>query len=267
MKAALEANTTISSWAVDLTAAVLVQLHPDSDHNDETKRGWIAGWKEGGWGTLGLDLGPPEAKFGPSCVTGSLLATGSDNDKNVFAKFRLPAHPVVHRASIGLAMLTDMEEDACLASLVQRGKAYRGMRDGLLKLVETPVEVEGRKGSMRERRAWEVADVLSRVLSRATALDLGKEKTCAVVPLYERLEHSVDQRGENVKLVYDEGDEDGDEGDVLIVALRDIAVGEAITRNYDNAPSLEGDTADGALRLLLQFGLPPNAWKTSKDKD
>jgi hypothetical protein len=48
--------------------------------------------------------------------------------------------------------------------------------------------------------------------------------------------------------------------DVLLVATREIAVGEAITRDYNDAPRLKECRSDGALRLLLQFGLPPEAW-------
>lgn len=39
-----------------------------------------------------------------------------------------------------------------------------------------------------------------------------------------------------------------------------IERGEAITRDYFSAPQLPGDSSSGALRLLLQFGLPPKAW-------
>jgi len=133
------------------------------------------------------------------------------------------------------------------------GEAYRAMRDALLTLVGTPTE---RKGSMRERRCWDVADTLSKVLSRATTIRLDEDVlTHAVVPLHERLSH-CDSKGTNTKLIAD-----GDE--ILLVATRDIAVGEAITRNYSEAPQLDGDISEGALRLLLQFGLPPSAWPQS----
>jgi len=277
-------NARVFSWAVDLTAVVLVALHhhpATTNGSSSSTKEWISGWKEGGWATSGSDLGPPEAKFGSSSCTGSLLSTGSDNDHNVFAKFRLPAHPVVHRASIGLALLTGATETECLKALVARGRCYRGLRDALLGLVEEPVWGEvGRKGSVREMRAWDVADCMSRVLSRVSMvnLDAGGECTAAVVPLYERLAQNVDGRGANVKLVYsssnavqdgdtdtdtDTDDEEEEEGSVWMVATRDIAVGEAITREYADAPRLEEDTSDGALRLLLQFGLPPDSWTTS----
>ena len=56
----------------------------------------------------------------------------------------------------------------------------------------------------------------------------------------------------------------GDE--VWLVATRDIAGGEAITRNYAPSPQLLNDQAEGALRLLLQFGLPPKSWPKSDAK-
>mmetsp|Transcript_13504 Transcript_13504/g.35886 ORF Transcript_13504/g.35886 Transcript_13504/m.35886 type:complete len:118 (-) Transcript_13504:304-657(-) len=98
--------------------------------------------------------------------------------------------------------------------------------------------------------------MLSRVLSRATTLALdGEGASCAIVPLHERLAHSG-PRGENVKLVCDPVDGEH----VLLVATRAIGAGEELTRDYDEAPRLPGDETDGALRLLVQFGLPPAAW-------
>ena len=248
------------SWATELTAAAVAALHPSSAKLEgsegefaDAKRRWVGGWESGGWGTNGADLGPPEADWGSKCVTGSLLATGSDNDHNIYAKFRFPCHPVVHRAALGLALLTGADEGDSLSALRCRGEAYRAMRDALLTLVGTPTE---RKGSMRERRCWDVADTLSKVLSRATTIRLDEDVlTHAVVPLHERLSH-CDSKGTNTKLIAD-----GDE--ILLVATRDIAVGEAITRNYSEAPQLDGDISEGALRLLLQFGLPPSAWPQS----
>ena len=67
--------------------------------------------------------------------------------------------------------------------------------------------------------------------------------------------------GENTKLVgKDPVGREGGDADVLLVATRDIAEGEGLTRDYTRAPRLPGDTSDGPLRLLLQFGLPPAAW-------
>mmetsp|Transcript_46278 Transcript_46278/g.54086 ORF Transcript_46278/g.54086 Transcript_46278/m.54086 type:complete len:276 (-) Transcript_46278:62-889(-) len=258
------------TWATELTAATLVDLHPTlaelaTDKKElssvvQSKQRWIQSWVAGGWATHGSDLAPPEAQFRSRCTTGSLLSTGSDNDANIYAKFRLPCHPAIHRAAVGLAFLTNMGEkgeEECRKALARRGAVYRSMRDALLPLVLEPTERD-RLASMRERRAWDVADVVSRMLSRATLLQLpgakGEVTTPAVVPLHERLAQ-CDERGENVKLIADDGGMQ-----LLLVATRDIEQGEDLTRDYTTAPRLVGDETEGALHLLLQFGLPPNAW-------
>ena len=258
--ASAAANATIFSWATDLTAAALyasnVDLNTDDDSDDkisQAKKSWIQNWIDGGWATDSIDLGPKDVRWGAKDLTGTLMATGSDNDHNIYAKFRMPCHPVLLRASMGLKLLTGADEDSCREALQCRGKAFRGMRDALQTLVATPTE---RKGSIRERRAWDVSDMLSRVLSRATTLQLddGNNQSegdyYCIVPVHERLSHSLK---ENTKLV-------ACDDEIFLVALRDIPRGEQITRDYTKAPQLEGDTSDGALRLLLQFGLPPNAW-------
>lgn len=174
--------------------------------------------------------------------------------------------PVVHRAGIGLSLLTRADKNAALNALTQRGFAYRAMRDALIPLVASPTERP--KGSNRDKRAWDVADTLSRVLSRATTLQLveGAGETCAVVPLHERLAH-CDARGENCKLVGIDPRDASAGTDVLLVATRDIAAGEPITRDYTLAPRLPNDTSEGALRLCLQFGLPPKAWGLALGED
>ena len=94
----------------------------------------------------------------------------------------------------------------------------------------------------------------------------------AVVPLHERLAH-CDARGPNAKLVgrdptAESADEarSADEPAVLLVATRAIERGEAVTRDYEAAPRLAGDETSGALRLLLQHGLPPSAWPAGWDE-
>jgi len=248
------------SWATVLTGAALSTLHSDPEHPGKA---WIEQWESGGWATNSSDLGPEGVRWGASDVTGSLLATGSDNDKNIYAKFRFPCHPVVHRAGLGLAALTRADKTAALDALVCRGSAFRTMREALSPLVATPTP--RRLGSVRERASWDVADMLSKVLSRATELQIAGppddgSPTCAIVPLHERLAH-CDARGENCKcLGCDPRDDVNGASTVLLVATRDIEPGEEITRDYTLAPRLPGDQSDGALRLLLQFGLPPKAW-------
>jgi hypothetical protein len=253
------------SWAAELTAAALLALHPTDAEPDRwasARREWIGAWVTGGWATDNSDLGKEGVRWGASDVTGSLLATGSDNDKNIYAKFRFPCHPVVHRAALGLSGLVNVSKADALAVLEERGRAYRAMREALIPLVTSPTARA--KGSVRDRRSWDVADALSRVLSRATYLQLGESGaggrlSCAVVPLHERLAQ-CDGRGENAKLVGLDPLEVGGGEHVLLVASRDIAQGEPITRDYDQAPALSGDSSTGALRRLTQFGLPPAAW-------
>ena len=242
--AADKAKEPYDCWAAELTAAALLQ----------TGDSWISSWDHGGWATNNEDLGRPGVRWGADDVTGSLLATGSDNDKNIYAKFRFPCHPVVHRAGLGLAALTKTDRKVALEALIQRGTAFRAMRDGLIPLVEEPRDYG--RGSLRDRRSWDVADALSKVLSRATVLE---DDGHVIVPLHERLAH-CDERGENAKLVGRDPRDESDGSTVLLVATRDIAAGEAITRDYNIAPRLPLDESDGPLRLLLQFGLPPKAW-------
>ena len=159
---------------------------------------WVSGWTSGGWATHGSDLGAPDARFGQMDVTGNLMATGSDNDHEIYRKFRMDCHPCVNRAGVGLAALVNASPTDARSALVCRGAAYRAMVDDLLPRVLTPSARE--KGSARERRAWDVADMLSRVLSRATTLQIGGRGGAAIVPIHERL-GNCDGRGENVKLV------------------------------------------------------------------
>jgi len=194
------------------------------------------------------------------------MAVTCDRHRSIYAKFRFPCHPVVHRAGLGLAQLTGVKKGVALEALQCRGRAFRAMRDALIPIVETPTP--RLRGSLRDRRSWDVADALSRMLSRVTAVELdGGMPVYAVVPLHERLAH-CDARGENSKLV---GRDPRDGGnvtkEVVLVATRDIAAGEAITRDYTLAPRLPDDpSGDGPLRLLLQFGLPPSAWPPSQPR-
>ena len=60
---------------------------------------------------------------------------------------------VVHRAALGLAMLTGADKQACIDALVTRGTSYRGMVDALLPLVAAPSPRP--RGSNRERKTGE----------------------------------------------------------------------------------------------------------------
>jgi hypothetical protein len=263
----VEAGQLPPQWAAELTAEALLRSSALSSRPGVCPDGitWQHG---GGWATDGADLGGEDVRWGQRDVTGSLLATGSDNDANIYAKFRFPCHPVVHRAGVGLAALTGVtSSQAAIDALVLRGTCYRAMLEQMLPLVHEPTGRWGR-GSVRERRAWDVADTLSRVLARATALHLDSDPdaapTSAVAPLHERLAH-CGSRGENTRLVgrdpHAGSSAGGAEADVLLVATRAIPRGEPLTRDYNLAPRLPGDPTEGALRLLLQFGLPPAAWR------
>ena len=261
-------NARNITWATELTAVALTSLHPTEDEklssgsNKEynpsqiIKQEWIKSWNTGGWGNPD-DLGPD---ISSDCV-GTLLATGSDNDKNVFAKFRMPAHPAIFKASMGLGLLTKCTEDDAREALTARGFTYRSMRDALEPLVLKSTE-RASKGTVRDKRCWDVADTLDRVLSRATTFQLENNDgsttdTCAVVPIHERLGHSLNENSKLVSI--------GDE--ILLVATRDLEAGEQITRDYTAAPRLLNDESlkGSALHLLLQFGLPPSAWPGSSE--
>jgi len=267
--AAVEANAKEvceglrATWVTELTAAALMRSSVLSlSSQPEDGIFWSSG---GGWATDAADLGGEGGRWGARDVIGTLMATGSDNDKNIYAKFRFPCHPVVHRAGIGLAALTGTKEGDARDALVLRGKCFRAIREALIPLIEEPTTRWGR-GSARDRRSWDIADTLSRVLSRATLVDLADDgvPTAAIVPLHERLAH-CDSRGENAKLVGRDpsgavsGAASGRD-DVLLVATRPIQQGEPISRDYEMAPRLPCDESSGALRLLLQFGLPYAAW-------
>ena len=83
------------TWATGLTAVTLAALHPTEDEitasgdtdAQQIKKAWIQSWKSGGWGSP-IDFGPDIA----GDVVGTLITTGSDNDHNIYAKFRMPCH-------------------------------------------------------------------------------------------------------------------------------------------------------------------------------
>jgi len=250
------------TWATELTAVTLAALHPteeevasgstDSD-SMKIKQDWIQSWKSGGWGSVD-DLGPDIA----GDVVGTLLTTGSDNDHNIYAKFRMPCHPALMKASFGLEFLTKCTEKEARAALTQRGFTYRSMRDALEGLVLESTE-RTKKGTKRDKRCWDVGDSLDRVLARATTIQLDGDETTmshVIVPIHEHLAHSLNANSKLVSI----------DNEVLLVATRDIEAGESITRDYTLAPRIDGDDDDELtpLQLLLHFGLPPSAWPKAK---
>ena len=246
------------TWATELTAAALAVLHPTEEEMDgltvQTKKEWVQSWKTGGWGSTS-DLGPDIAA---DLVGPSLLTTGTDNDHNIYAKFRMPCHPTNFKAALGLKLLTKCSDEDAIKAMATRGFTYRSMRDALNELVFMPTE-RVNKGTLKDKRCWDVADTFDRVISRATTLELENTDNTispshAIVPIHELLSHSLN---ENTRLV-------SVPDEVLLVATRDIEPGEPITRNYVlDAPRLKCDDESlkgTALDLLLQFGLPPSAW-------
>lgn len=261
------------TWATELTAVTLAALHPTEEEiialsgkstNDaiinvqQVKKAWIQSWKSGGWGSE-TDLGDIAGD-----VVGTLITTGSDNDHNIYAKFRMPCHPAIMKASLGLELLTKCTEEEARNALTARGFTYRSMRDALQGLVLASTE-RTNKGTVRDKRCWDVGDALDRVLARATTLQLedgeDDESTMAhvIVPIHERLAHSLNANSKLVSI----------DNEVLLVATRDIEAGETITRDYTLTPRIVGNIDDesslngegsSALQLLLQFGLPPSAW-------
>lgn len=89
-------NAREPTWAAELTAAALMAMHPQvgtnwaSDSAELAQKAWLDEWRAGGWATDAADLGNEDVRWGARDVTGSLLATGSDNDENIYAKFRFP---------------------------------------------------------------------------------------------------------------------------------------------------------------------------------
>jgi hypothetical protein len=90
----------------------------------------------------GADLGPPVAR-GQKSVTGSLLATGSDNDANIYSKFRIFSVIPSSRPSAGIGLPMRTDGDAVTTTIMGNWPepcnvediAYRSPRDALLPLV------------------------------------------------------------------------------------------------------------------------------------
>lgn len=267
-----------TGWEARLAEAALLAQFSNTGATASLLRPWVAGWRGGGWATNVDDLNELDRN---NVIGGSLLTTGSDNDVEIYRKFALPCHPVVDRAARSLASLSGASLAAARAALRAHGFAFRACRDRLAPLVSLDA-VRSRDQptgtlSVRERRNFEVARCFSLVLARVASID-GVDSagnTIAIVPFHELLKH-CDNRGANTKLVGVDprAPANADAPDVLLVATRAIAAGEALTRNYIEAPRLEdapppenaptgGSVTrppgedDATLRLLLQSGIRP----------
>ena len=228
-------------WPGKLTAAAIEAVEEGGDLGS-----YVRSWRGGGWATSSDDLEARDKE-----TVDSLLATGSDNDFEIFKKFGMKCHPAVDRAAYRLsALCRHRNEKAARAALVERGYAWRECREALIPLVRNPTRSEG---TARRRRELDAAELYSRALSRAARVG-----DIVVCPLYDTLRDGA--AGATATLIEDPG---GD--DLLVVASRALVAGDAVTRDYGRAPSLgfiDGSDADPAsesevLRRLLQFGLDP----------
>ena len=227
-------------WPGKLTAAAIEAVEEGGDLGS-----YVSSWRGGGWATSSDDLEARDKE-----TVDSLLATGSDNDFEIFKKFGMKCHPAVDRAAYRLsALCRHRNEKAARAALVERGYAWRECREALIPLVRNPTRTEG---TARRRRELDAAELFSRALSRAARAG----DDIVVCPLYDTLRDGA--ASATATLV-----EDGD--DLLVVASRALVAGDAVTRDYGRAPSLsfiDGSDADPAsesevLRRLLQFGIDP----------
>jgi len=229
-------------WPGRLTAAAIEAVEEGGDLGS-----YVRSWRGGGWATSSDDLEARDKE-----TVDSLLATGSDNDFEIFKKFGMKCHPAVDRAAYRLsALCRHRNEKAARAALVERGYAWRECREALIPLVRNPTRSEG---TARRRRELDAAELYSRSLSRAARVG----DDIVVCPLYDTLHDGA--AGATATLVEDPG---GD--DLLVVASRALVAGDAVTRDYGRAPSLgfiDGSDADPGsesevLRRLLQFGIYP----------
>ena len=229
-------------WPGKLTAAAIEAVEEGEDLGS-----YVRSWRGGGWATSSDDLEARDKE-----TVDSLLATGSDNDFEIFKKFGMKCHPAVDRAAYRLsALCRHRNEKAARAALVERGYAWRECREALIPLVRNPTRTEG---TARRRRELEAAELYSRALSRSARVG----DDIVVCPLYDTLRDGA--AGATATLIEDPG---GD--DLLVVASRALVAGDAVTRDYGRAPSLsfiDGSDADPGsesevLRRLLQFGIYP----------
>ena len=228
-------------WPGKLTAAAIEAVEAGG-----TVARYVRSWQKGGWATSSADLEERDRELD------SLLATGSDNDFEIFKKFGLKCHPAVDRAALRLSLLCrHRNEKAARAALVERGFQWRSYREALIPLVRNPTRTEG---TARRRRELDAAECFSRALSRAARVG----DDIVVCPLYDTLRDGA--AAATVTLV-----EDPNGDDLLVVASRALAAGDAVTRDYGRAPGLgfiDGSDADPGsesevLRRLLHFGIYP----------
>jgi hypothetical protein len=82
----------------------------------------VATWRGGGWASEAGESDPWFALDDMDNDDFSLLATGSDNDHNIYQKFGLKCHPVIHRATLRLASICGTSQGANRDAITVRGK-------------------------------------------------------------------------------------------------------------------------------------------------
>ena len=134
-------------WPGKLTAAAIEAVEEGGDLG-----AYVRSWRGGGWATSSDDLEARDKE-----TVDSLLATGSDNDFEIFKKFGMKCHPAVDRAAYRLsALCRHRNEKAARAALVERGYAWRECREALIPLVRNPTRSEG---TARRRRELDAAEL------------------------------------------------------------------------------------------------------------
>ena len=130
-------------WAGALTAEAIEAVEAGGP-----LASYVRSWRGGGWATSSEDLESRDRD-----TVDCLLATGSDNDFEIFKKFGMKCHPAVDRAAYRLAAICrHPDEKAARAALVERGSAWRACRETLIPLVRHPTRTEGTETASKSRR-------------------------------------------------------------------------------------------------------------------
>lgn len=246
-------------WVARLCQKVLQAVYSDDGCSLSP---WLTSWRGGGFATRTGESDPWLALDPLDNDKFTLLATGSDNDMNIFAKFGLKCHPVIERAAIRLQAICGTSLAASRSAVEARGRAFRACRDNmLLPALRHRARDPKLEGSARDQNVAEAARYFSQCAARATPLTSLNCESVVIVPLFDLLNHGV----ESVKLVQlAVGDMGQTEPCVGLVAARALSDGEELTRDYSSTPLMNGFVAPTEetesakrLRLLLQCGVKP----------
>ncbi len=118
-----------ASWVGRLAATALGYADADVFVNSALGlRPCVATWRGGGWAS---EAGEPDPWYALDPMDNddfNLLATGSDNDHNIYQKFGLKCHPVVHRATLRLASICGTSPETNRDAITVRGKVRASVR-------------------------------------------------------------------------------------------------------------------------------------------